>query len=100
MSVIDIRKEVELALKDIFSASMTKHVMLKACKVKRVNPRLRNIYVSHIGKIMNQVLQEYQEKGLIKILGIKRNHVTKWYIRVKRPYFNYAEKVKREEAIA
>jgi len=100
MSVMDLRKEIELALKDIFSASMTKHVMLKACKVKRANPRLKNVYISHIGKIMNQVLQEYQEKGLIKILGVKKNHVTKWYIRVKKPYFDYAEKLVRKEVIA
>jgi len=100
MSVIDIRREVELAIKTIVLSSYTRYVYLRADKVKKVNPRLRDTYVSYIGKIMNKILHEYEEKGLIKILGVKRNHVSKFYLEVLKPYFDYAEKIKREEVIA
>jgi hypothetical protein len=100
MSVIDIRKEVELAIKDIITSSYTRFIYLRADKVKKANPRLRDVYVSYIGKMLNQILHEYQEKGLIKILGIKRNHVSKFYIKVLKPYSQYAEKLVKEEAIA
>jgi hypothetical protein len=78
----DIWKEVELAIKYIISSSYTRYIYLRADKLKRANPRLRRVYVSYIGKIMNQVLHEYEGKGLIRILGIKRNHVTKFYVEV------------------
>jgi hypothetical protein len=97
---IDIRKEVELAIKTIVNSSYTRFIYFRADKVKKANPRLRNVYVSHVGKIMNSVLREYHEKGLIKILGIKKNHVTKFYVEVLKPYYDYAEKIKREEVIA
>jgi hypothetical protein len=97
---IDVRKEVELAIKTIVSNSLTRFIYFRADKLKKANPRLRNVYVSHVGKIMNQVLQEYQEKGLIKILGIKRNHVTKFYVKVLKPYFDYAKKLVKEEVTA
>jgi hypothetical protein len=97
---IDVRKEVELAIKTIVSNSLTRFIYFRADKLKKANSRLRNVYVSHIGKIMNQVLHEYEDMGLIRILGIKRNHVTKFYVRVLKPYSDYAKKIKREEAIA
>jgi hypothetical protein len=100
MSIVDIRKEVELAIKTIVLNSYTRFIYFRADKLKKANPQLRSVYTSHIGKIMNQVLHEYHGKGLIKILGIKRNHVTKFYVKVLKPYFDYAKKLVKEEAIA
>jgi hypothetical protein len=96
VSVIDVKREVELAIKTVISGYKTKHVYLRADKVKKANPRLRNVYISYIGKIMSQILQEYETKGLVRILGIKRNHVSKFYIRVLKPYSKYARLLEQE----
>ncbi|MCI4408093.1 MAG: hypothetical protein JHC26_03290 [Thermofilum sp.] len=96
MNVIDPKREVELAIKTVIFGYKTKHVYLRADKVKKANPRLKDLYISYVGKIMSQVLQEYEAKGLIRILGIKRNHVSKFYIRVLKPYSDYAKKLEQE----
>ncbi|MCI4407603.1 MAG: hypothetical protein JHC26_00800 [Thermofilum sp.] len=100
VSIIDVKREVELAIKTIVFSNSTRYIMFKAVKIQRANPILRNMNPSYIGRILNQVLREYEEKGLVRILGIKKNHVTKFYVRVNKSYSKYAERLEKEEVLA
>ena len=96
MDSFDVIREVEYAIRDIVLNTKTRYVMLRTRKLVAVNPRLEKMTIPKAGWALSYILREYERRGLIKIIHVKKGHVMKFFIHVEDGYFDYIKQLDQQ----